>query len=138
MVVTIAAAFGLVNIATASSDPMPATATTTTSPANQPSLDIAADDASAIAGESYFSNAVVNDDANTVTLYLAGAPQTIVDQLESAHPATYLIDNTAAYPASTILALEDTISGQISDFGCCWRSDRISAPDPRRAPSGWR
>jgi hypothetical protein len=82
-------------------------------PANQPALDAAADDARAIAGDSYYASAVVDDEANTVTLYLAHAPQGVVDRLNAAHPGIYVIRNTAAFSEAKALALEDAISGRI-------------------------
>jgi hypothetical protein len=91
----------------ASAQPVPLT------PANQPALDAAADDARAIAGEAYFSNAVVDDAANTVTLYLAHAPRSVVDQLMAAHPSIYVIHNTAAFSEAMVLKLEDTIGNRI-------------------------
>jgi hypothetical protein len=82
-------------------------------PANQPALDAAADDARAIAGDAFYSNAVVDNEANTVTIYLAHAPQRVVDQLMAAHPSIYAIRNTAAFSEATVLKLEDAISGRI-------------------------
>jgi Trypsin len=82
-------------------------------PANQPALDAAADDARAIAGDAYYSNAVVDSQANTVTLYLAHAPQAVIDRLTAAHPGTYVIDNTAVFSEAKVLELEDTIGGRI-------------------------
>jgi hypothetical protein len=82
-------------------------------PANQPALDAAADDARAIAGDAFYSNAVVDDEANTVTLYLAHAPQRVVDQLTAAHPGIFVIRNTAAFSEAMVLNLEDAISGRI-------------------------
>ena len=82
-------------------------------PANQPALDAAADEARAIAGDAFYSNAVVDDQANTVTLYLAHAPQRVIDQLTAAHPGIYVIDNTARYSEAMFLRLEDVIGGRI-------------------------
>jgi len=82
-------------------------------PQNQPALDAAADDARAIAGDAFYANAVVDDEANTVTVYLAHAPQRVVDQFTAAHPSTYVVDNTAAFSEATVLKLEDAIGGRI-------------------------
>lgn len=54
--------------------------------ANQPALDAAADDAQSIAGGAYYTDAVVDDAANTVDVYLASAPKTVLDRLAAAHP----------------------------------------------------
>jgi hypothetical protein len=91
----------------ASAQPEPLT------PANQPALDAAADDARAIAGDAYYTNAVVDSQANTVTVYLAHAPQGVVDQLTAAHPSTYVVDNSAAFSEAKALKLEDAISSRI-------------------------
>jgi hypothetical protein len=88
--------------------PQPAALT----PANQPALDAAADEARAIAGP-FYSNAVVDDAANTVTLYLAHAPQNVVDQLTATHPSIYVIRNTAAFSEATVLKLEDALGARI-------------------------
>jgi hypothetical protein len=82
-------------------------------PPNQPVLDAAADDARAIAGDAYYSNAVVDNQANTVTVYLAHAPQAVIDRLIAAQPSTYVIDNTAAFSEAMVLKLEDAIGGRI-------------------------
>jgi hypothetical protein len=79
-------------------------------PANQPALDTAADDAQSVAGDSYYTDAVVNDDANTVDLYLANAPQSIIDQLQAMHPGVYVIHNDAAYPLAELLKAEDSLA----------------------------
>lgn len=78
-------------------------------PANQPALDAAADDAEAIAGPAYYTDARVDDAANTVDLHLAGAPQSIIDQLQAKHPGTYVIDNGAAHPLSELLRVEHSL-----------------------------
>jgi hypothetical protein len=77
--------------------------------ANQPALDAAADDAESLAGSSYYTNAVVNDAANTVHLYLANAPQSVIDQLTALHPGIYVIHNDAANPRSALVNLENSI-----------------------------
>ena len=45
-------------------------------------------------------------DTNTVELYLAGAPQSVIDQLEAAHPGIYVIHNDAPHTNATLLKLE--------------------------------
>ena len=81
-------------------------------PANQPALDRAADDAESIAGTSYYTDARVNDDANKVDLYLANAPQSVIDQLQAKHPGTYVIDNDARHPLSELLRVQHSLSFQ--------------------------
>lgn len=78
-------------------------------PANQAALDKAANQAQRLAGRSYYTEAVVNDTANKVNLYLAHAPQSIVDQLRTMHPGVYVINNDAAHPLSRLLKLEDSL-----------------------------
>lgn len=79
------------------------------SPPNQPTLDAAASDAQSVAGSAYYTDAVVNDSANTVDVYLAGAPQSVIDQLQALHPGIYVIHNDAAHPLSELLKLEHSL-----------------------------
>lgn len=79
------------------------------SPPNQPALDAAASDAESVAGSAYYTDAVVDDAANTVDVYLASAPQSIIDQLQSLHPGTYVIHNDAAHPLSELRKLRDSL-----------------------------
>jgi len=81
-----------------------------TVPANQPALDTAADDAKSVAGTAYYTDARVDDAANTVDVYLAHAPQSIIDQLQAMHPGTYVINNDAAHPLSQLLQVEHSLS----------------------------
>jgi hypothetical protein len=82
-------------------------------PPNQPALDAAADEARAIAGDAYYSNAAVDAAANTVTVYLSHAPRDVLDRLTAAHPSIYVIDNRAAFSEARVLELEDAISARI-------------------------
>jgi hypothetical protein len=79
-------------------------------PANQPGLGRAADDAKAIAGSTYYTNAVVDAATNTVHIYLTDAPQSLIDQLNAQHPGIYDIHNDAAHPLSQLLRLQHEIS----------------------------
>ena len=42
-------------------------------------------------------------------LYLANAPQSIIDELNAKHPGTYVINNDAAHPLSELLRLQHEI-----------------------------
>ena len=64
-------------------------------PANQPALDAAASAAQRVAGQKYYAGVVVNDPANTVTVYLAHAPRSILHRLSATHPGSYVIHNDA-------------------------------------------
>lgn len=79
-------------------------------PANQPALDDAAQDANSIAGGSYFTGAAVDTTADTVTVYLHNAPQSVIDKLQAAHPGTYVIHNDAPATLSSLLQLKDSIN----------------------------
>jgi hypothetical protein len=79
-----------------------------TSPPDQPALDAAANDAEAIAG-TYYTEARVDDAADKVDLYLAGAPQSVLDQLQAKHPGTFVIYNTAAHPLSELRRIENAL-----------------------------
>ena len=75
-------------------------------PPNQDALDADADDAQRIAGRSYYTGAIVHADTNTVDLYLAAAPQSVIDQLNAEHPGIYAIHNDAPHTSATLLELE--------------------------------
>jgi hypothetical protein len=75
-------------------------------PPNQQALDRAADDAQEIAGGGYYTDARVDVASNQVHLYLAAAPQSIIDQLNAAHPGTFDIHNDAAHPLSELLRIQ--------------------------------
>jgi len=75
-------------------------------PANQPALDAAANQAKRIGG-GYYSGAVVNDASGTVTLYLASAPDSVIKRLHALHPGVYVIqDAPRSRSAVTKLANE--------------------------------
>ncbi|MGH2913253.1 MAG: hypothetical protein ACRDJ3_12345 [Solirubrobacteraceae bacterium] len=78
-------------------------------PVNQPALDVAASDARAVAGTAYYTDAVVNDAANDVDVYLAHAPQSVIDRLQGVHPGSYVIHNDAAHPLSELLELQKSL-----------------------------
>lgn len=86
-----------------------ASCTDACTPADQAALDAAAEDAQNVAGSSYYTGAVVNTDLNTVTIYLAAAPQSVIDQLDASHPGTYVIHNDAPATLSTLRQLENSI-----------------------------
>jgi len=75
-------------------------------PPNQDALDADASDAQRIAGRSYYTGAVVHADTNTVDLYLAAAPESVIDQLNAEHPGIYVIHNDAPHTSATLLKLE--------------------------------
>lgn len=78
-------------------------------PADQPALDAAAQDAQSIAGSAYYTDAVVNDAADTVDVYLASAPQSVIDQLQAMHPGTYVVHNDAANPRGELMKIENAL-----------------------------
>lgn len=86
-----------------------AAATGSPTPADEPALSAAAADARSVAGDAYYAGAVVDDSANAVDVYLANAPQAIIDQLEALHPGVYLIHNTAPATLSDLLNLQKSL-----------------------------
>jgi len=78
-------------------------------PPNQDFLDPAADDASRIAGTAYYTGCIVNDPNNKDTVYLASAPQSVIDQLSAAHPGVYVIHNDAPRSRSAVLSLVNSL-----------------------------
>jgi hypothetical protein len=72
-------------------------------PLHLPNLGAAAEDAQRIAGDAYFTSCVVHHPGpDRVTLYLAHAPQEILEELEALHPGVYAIINDAPRSQSAI------------------------------------
>jgi hypothetical protein len=78
-------------------------------PANQPALDRAADDAASIAS-GYYTDARVNDGANKVDVYLTDPPQSVIDQLQAKHPGIYAIHTGSAHTLSELLKVEHSLN----------------------------
>ena len=78
-------------------------------PSNEGALVLAADDAKSVAGDAYYASAVVDDAANQVDLYLANAPQSLIDRLDALHPGTYVVHNTAPATLSNLLQLQKSL-----------------------------
>jgi hypothetical protein len=81
--------------------------------ATQDRLDGAAQDALAVAGAAYYTDARVNDATRTVDIYLADAPQSVIDQLQSTHTGTYVIHNDAAHPLNMLLQLQHSLPHEV-------------------------
>lgn len=96
--------------ASAATATVPTSCSDACTPADQPALDAAAGDANSIAGSSYFTGASVDTTADTVTVYLDNAPQSVIDELQAAHPGTYVIHNDAPATMSSLLQLKDLIN----------------------------
>ena len=80
-------------------------------PANQGVLDAAANYAEKVAGAAHsFTGDRVDDAANKVVLYLAHAPQSVINQLDGAHPGLYVIHNTAPRTLHTLSSLEKSFN----------------------------
>lgn len=78
-------------------------------PTDEPALDAAVDDAREIAGGAYYTGAVVDTGADTVTIYMAHAPQSVIDQLESTHPGIYVIQDNAPRSRSAVMEVANSI-----------------------------
>lgn len=79
-------------------------------PANQPALDAAASYAERVAGDAHvFAGDRVDDTANTVIVYLANAPQSVIDQLRSRHPDVYVIHNGAPRTLHSVMTIAHEI-----------------------------
>jgi hypothetical protein len=79
-----------------------------TTPANQPALDAAANQARKISG-SYYTSTVIHDDLDKVEVYLVNAPQSIISELQALHPDIYVIHNHARWSLSKLLKLENSL-----------------------------
>lgn len=77
--------------------------------ANQPALDAAAADGARIAGRRYYSGAVVDDTANTVTIYLAHAPRSLVARLHAVHPGVYVVHDDSPRPWAAVTRLQRSL-----------------------------
>jgi hypothetical protein len=83
-------------------------------PANQPALDAAAGYAEKVAGAARsFTGVEIDDAANQVVVYLTHAPQSVIDQLNAAHPGIYVIHNDAPRTHQTLMRLENSFNFQI-------------------------
>ncbi len=78
-------------------------------PANQGTLDAAASTARRIAG-AYYTGLVVSDATNSVILYLAHAPASVLDRLNAAAPGVYTIKNDAPRPLSAVMKAMRSLS----------------------------
>jgi hypothetical protein len=79
-------------------------------PHDQPALDAAADDAERIAGDVYYTGCIVHHPGpGKVTLYLAHAPEDVLEKLEAAHPGVYAILNDAPRSQSAVLEIMATL-----------------------------
>jgi hypothetical protein len=77
---------------------------------DQPALDAAADDAERIAGDVYYTGCIVHHPGpGKVTLYLAHAPEDVLEKLEAAHPGVYAILNDAPRSQSAVLEIMATL-----------------------------
>lgn len=97
-------------VVSAATTAVPTSCSDACTPVDQPALDDAAEDASSIAGDPYFTGASVDTTADTVTVYLDNAPQSVIDQLQAAHPGTYVMHNDAPATMSSLLQLKDLIN----------------------------
>jgi hypothetical protein len=61
---------------------------------NQPHVSAAADDVRSVAGE-YYTGLVNHHHLCACEVYLANAPQSVVDRLRAMHPGVYVIHNDA-------------------------------------------
>jgi hypothetical protein len=75
-------------------------------PPDQIALDADANAARRIAGRAYYTGAIVHPDTNSVELYLAAAPESVIGQLEAAHPGIYVIHDDAPHTSATLLRLK--------------------------------
>lgn len=83
-------------------------------PANQGALDAAAGYAQKVAGAAHrFTGVEIDDTANQVIVYLTGAPQSVIDRLNAAHPGMYVIHNEAPRTHATLMRLEHSFNFQI-------------------------
>ena len=74
-------------------------------------VDDAAADARRIAGDAYYTSCIVHQpDPGRVTLYLASAPQSVLEELEALHPGVYAVINDAPRSARALREIMDTLN----------------------------
>ena len=86
---------------------------------NQPHVSAASDDARPIAGE-YYTGLWNHHDLGTCEVWLAGAPQSIVDRLHAMHPGIYVIHNDAPRSLREIEEIRDRV------HTAAWQDPEIS------------
>src|SRR6516164_1310178 len=85
-------------------------------PRDRSELGAAADDARRIAGDAYYTGCIVHHPGPAqVTLYLANAPEAILEGLEAAHPGVYAMLNDAPRSSNAVLEIMGTV--QIEELG---------------------
>jgi hypothetical protein len=62
--------------------------------ANRPDVSAAADDVQPVAGE-YYTGLVNHHHLGTCEVYLANAPESVIERLSATHPGVYVIHNDA-------------------------------------------
>jgi hypothetical protein len=75
----------------------------------QTALGAAADDARRIAGEAHYTGCRVQQESETLELWLADAPPQVLQALEALHPGVYVIHNDAPRSNAAVLALMKTM-----------------------------
>ena len=79
-------------------------------PANQPALDAAASYAERVAGAAHvLSGVAVDDNANTVIVNLAHAPESVLAELRARHPGIYVIHNDAPRSLHAVMSIAHEI-----------------------------
>jgi hypothetical protein len=78
--------------------------------ADDSALRAAAHDAERIAGDAYYAGSILRHPGpGRVTLYLAHAPEAVLEELEALHPGVYAILNAAPQSYSAVLELMPTL-----------------------------
>ena len=75
---------------------------------NQPQASAAADDAKPVAGE-YYTGLVNHHELGTCEVYLANAPESVVNRLHAMHPGVYVIHNDAPRSLKEIEEIRERI-----------------------------
>lgn len=75
---------------------------------NQPHVSAVADDAEPAAGE-YYTGLMNHHDEGTCEVFLANAPQSVLDQLQALHPGVYVIHNNAPRSRKEVEAIIERI-----------------------------
>jgi hypothetical protein len=71
-------------------------------------LNPAADDASRLVGDAYYTGCRLRQELEAVELWLFSAPEQVLRKLEAQHPGVYLIHNDAPRPLTALDELRDS------------------------------
>ena len=90
---------------------------------NQPHLSAAADDAKPVAGE-FYTGLINHHDQGTCEVWLANAPESVLERLRAMHPGVYVIHNDAPRSLKEIEEIRERVRmAALRDSGISYTGD---------------